>query len=62
MQRVQGDFDPYQVREVKPADYNSVHTQDRYEGIVFCGPRKYKKECEVFEIVVLSIKSDAAFW
>jgi hypothetical protein len=65
IQRFQGDLDPYVVRPVDAAEYNSVFTQDRHDGLVFCGPRKakiFKKDVELYEIVVLAIKNDGAFW
>ena len=62
MQRFQGDFDPYLVRTVNTKDYGTVVTQDRHEGLLFCGPKKLKKEEEVFEVIVLAVKNDTAFW
>ena len=62
MQRFQGDFDPYLVRTVNTKDYGTIVTQDRHEGLLFCGPKKLKKEEEVYEVIVLAVKNDTAFW
>ena len=64
MQRLQGDFDPYLVRAVSTKEYGNVVTQDRHEGLLFCGPKKVKKkdEEEVYEVIVLAVKNDTAFW
>ena len=62
MQRFQGDFDPFLVRTVNTKDYGTVRIQDRHEGLLFYGPKKLKKEEEVYEVIVLAVKNDTAFW
>ena len=62
VKRFQGDLDPYLVRTVSTKEYGNVVTQDRHEGLLFCGPKRVKKDEEVYEVIVLAVKNDTAFW
>ena len=62
MQRFSADFDPFLVRTVNSKEYGTVVTQDRHEMLLFCGPKRLKKDEEVFEVIVLAVKNDTAFW